>query len=112
MAFLIVFCAAWLAVAGTTIANVVFHGGARRDIWLVARAGLLIWMTGVIVAMLAEVRHWPAHEIGQLHTVEIAGKVGGFALLLAGLALQARSRRSARAASRPGTKGISPPGLS
>jgi hypothetical protein len=32
-----------------------------RDISLVARAGLLIWFTGVIAAMF-EVRHWPARE--------------------------------------------------
>jgi hypothetical protein len=94
MMFLIVFCAVWLAVAGTTIIHVMRGSGARRDISLVARAGLLIWSTAVIAAMLAEVRHWPAHEIGRMHAVEIAGKLAGFALLLAGVApVSARQTR-------------------
>ena len=53
MMFLIVLAAAWLAIAGTTITRLRRRRGMRRDISLVARAGLLIWFTGVIAAMFA-----------------------------------------------------------
>jgi hypothetical protein len=39
-------------------------------IWLVARAGLLTWFTGVIAASLPGARHWPAREIGQVDALE------------------------------------------
>jgi peptidoglycan biosynthesis protein MviN/MurJ (putative lipid II flippase) len=101
MMFLLLFAAAWLAVAVTTVIRL--RRGMRRDISLVARAGLLILFTGVIVASLAGARHWPAREIGQVNAVEHVCKVAGFALLAAGLALRARparSRRTPRAGSR------------
>lgn len=111
MMFLIVFCVAWLGVAGTTIAYPMRPRRMRRDISLLARAGLLIWFTGVIAAIFADVRHWPAREIGRMHAVGTTCKLTGFALLIAGLALQAfkaRLRRSARAGSRTRT-GVMPP---
>ena len=111
MMFLIVFAAAWLAVAGTTITRLRRRRGVPRDISLVARAGLLIWFTDVIAAMF-EVRHWPAGEIGQMNAVEIACKLAGFAILIAGLAfqaLQARSRRTAGAGSRTRSRVMQPP---
>jgi hypothetical protein len=37
----------------------------RRKISLLARAGLLVWFTGVIAPSLADARHWPAREIGR-----------------------------------------------
>jgi hypothetical protein len=108
MMFLIVFSAAWLAVAGATATHLTRPRGMRRGISLLARAGLLIWFTGVIAATFAEVRHWPAGEIGQMHAVGTTCKLTGFAVLIAGLALQARSRRTARAGSRTRT-GVTPP---
>jgi hypothetical protein len=63
----------------------------------VARAGLLIWFTGVIAAMF-EVRRWPAREIGQMNAVEIACKLTGLAILIAGLAFQALRPRPRRTA--------------
>jgi hypothetical protein len=108
MMFLIAFSAAWLAVVGTTITHLMRPRGMRPGIWLLARAGLLIWFTGVLAASFAEVRHWPAREIGQMHAVETTCKLTGFAVLIAGLALQARSSRTARAASRART-GVTPP---
>jgi hypothetical protein len=110
--FLLLFAAAWLAVAGATIIQLRRGRGMRRDISLVARAGLLIWFTGVIAASLADARHWPAREIGQVNTVEYACKVTGFALLAAGLLLRAitsRSRRTLRAASRTMSGDMQPP---
>jgi hypothetical protein len=101
--FLLLFAAAWLAVVGTTVVHLRRGRGMPGDISLLARAGLLAWFTGVIAASLADARHWPAREIGQVHAVEYACKLTGFALLAAGLALRAarsaRSRRSPRAGS-------------
>jgi hypothetical protein len=95
--FLLVFAAAWLAVAGTTVMRLRRRWGMRRDASLVARAGLLIWFTGVVVAAsLASARHWPAREISHVNAAEYACKISGFALLAAGLAL--RSARLARGA--------------
>jgi hypothetical protein len=74
-----------------------------RKISLLARAGLLVWFTGVIAPSLADARHWPAREIGQVNGVEYACKMTGFALLAADLALLAiasRSRRTPWAGSR------------
>jgi hypothetical protein len=106
MVFLIAFSAAWLAVAGSTATHLMRPRRTRGDISLLARAGLLIWLPGVIAATFAEVRHWPAREIGQMHAVGSTCKLTGFALLIAGLALQARSRRTARPGSRtrPGSR--------
>jgi hypothetical protein len=72
--------AAWLAVAGSTATHLMRPRGMRRDISLLARAGLLIWFPGVIAATFAEVRHWPAREIGQMHAVGSTCKLTGFAL--------------------------------
>jgi hypothetical protein len=111
MMFLL-FAVAWLAVAGTTVIHLRRGRGMRRDISLVARAGLLIWFTGVIVASLADARHWAAHEIGQVNAVEYACKMTGFALLAASLALRAfavRSRRTPRAGSRTMSGDMQPP---
>ncbi len=74
MMFLSVFAAAWLAVAGTAIIHLRRWRGMRRNISLVARAGLLIWFTGVIAASFAGVRHWPTREIGQLRLSSRAGQ--------------------------------------
>jgi len=108
MMFLIVFAMAWLAVAVTTITHLMHPRGMRRDISLLARAGLLIWFTGVIAATFAEVRHWPAREVGQMNAVLAVCKLTGFAALIAGLALQARSCRTARVRRRTRT-GVTPP---
>src|SRR5262245_49709827 len=93
MFFLVGFSAAWLVVAGLTIAALVRRGGPRWGLWLVARAGLLIWFGGVVASTFAEVRRWPVHELDRMHVVETAGKLVGFALLIVGLALQAWLRR-------------------
>jgi hypothetical protein len=95
--FLVLFAAAWLVVAGNTIISLRRGRGMRRDISLVARAGLLIWFTGVIAASFAGARHWPAREVGPVNAVEYACKITGFALVAAGLALRARAIRSRRA---------------
>jgi hypothetical protein len=76
-------------VAGTTVIHLRRGRGMRRKISLLARAGQLIWFTGVIAPSLADARHWPAREIGQVNGVEYACKMTGFALLAADLALRA-----------------------
>jgi hypothetical protein len=87
MMFLLVFAAAWLMVTGTAIAHFIRPRGIRRDISLLARAGLVIWFTGVMAAMFAEVRHWPAGQISQMQGLGVRCKLAGFAVLLvAGLA--------------------------
>ena len=93
--FLVVFAAGWLAVAGSTVAHFMRPRERRQNIVLLARVGLLIWFTGVIPAMFAEMRHWPAGQITELHGVSLKCKVTGFILLVVGLALQQRSRGGA-----------------
>jgi hypothetical protein len=94
----LVFAVSWLMVTGTTIAHFLRQHGTRRDISLLARAGLLIWFTGVIAAMFAEVRHWPAGQISQMQALGVSCKLSGFTVLLvAGLARLIRSRLRARA---------------
>src|SRR5215469_17870705 len=95
MLFLVVFAAAWLAVVGSTVAHFMRPSGMRRDIALLARAGLLIWFTGIIAAEFAEVRHWPAGQIAQMQSVGIKCKVTGFVVLVVGLAVHRGSRRRA-----------------
>ncbi len=98
MPFLLVFAVAWLVVAGATIARFVRSRGIRWDITLLARAGLLIWFTGEIAAMFAEVRHWPAGQISQMQALGVRCKLAGFTVLLvAGLASLMRSWLRARA---------------
>jgi hypothetical protein len=93
--FVVVFAAGWLAVAGSTVTRFMWRREKRRDIAVLAPAGLLIWFTGVIAAMFAEVRHWPAGQIAQLHGVGLKCKVTGFVLLVVGVALRLRSRGGA-----------------
>lgn len=98
MLFLVVFTVAWLAVAGSTLVRFARPRGVRRDMALVARAGLLIWFTGIIAATFAEVRHWPASQIARMNDLGAQGKVTGFIVLLVGLAIHRRSRRAAASA--------------
>lgn len=95
MLFLVVFAAGWLVVAGSTVVHFIRPRETRRGIALLARAGLLIWFTGVIAAMFAEVRHWPVSQIAQMQVVGFKCKVTGFIVLIVGLI--GRFRRSGRA---------------
>lgn len=82
------------------------HSAARGSLgYLTAgQCGLLIWFSGVIAAMFAEARHWPAGQISQIQAVEIRCKFAGFTVLLvAGLASFVRSRLVARARRGAGT---------
>lgn len=97
MLFLVVFAAAWLAVVGSTVAHFMRPRDARKEIALLARAGLLIWFTGIIAAMFAEVRHWPASQISHMDAVGLKCKVTGFIVLIVGLAVQRRQRRQQHA---------------
>jgi hypothetical protein len=93
MLFLILFAVGWLAVAGSTVVR---FGRARgmRPGGLLARAGLLVWFTGIIAAMFAEVRHWPAGQVAQMQDLGFKAKMTGFAVLAVGLAIHWRSRRA------------------
>src|SRR5712691_10536242 len=82
MFFLAVFAAAWLVVTGATLAHFMRPRGTRRDISLLARAGLLIWFSGVIAAAFAEVRHWPAAQVIQMQALGVRCKFAGFGILL------------------------------
>jgi hypothetical protein len=93
MLFLVLFAVGWLAVAGSTVVRF------ARARWmgpgaLLARAGLLVWFTGIISAMFAEVRHWPASRIAQMHDLGIKAKMTGFVVLAVGLAIHWRPRRA------------------
>lgn len=90
--FLILFAAGWLAVAGSTVVRFARARGMRPGA-LLARAGLLVWFTGVIAAMFAEVRHWPASQITRMQDLSFKAKMTGFIVLAAGLAIYWRSRR-------------------
>jgi surface polysaccharide O-acyltransferase-like enzyme len=98
--FFIVFAVAWLAVVGATVAHFMRPRQMRREISLLARAGLLIWFTGVLVATFANTRHWPANQVGPLNDLRVTCKLVGFAaLLVAGLVRLGRRRRAARTGS-------------
>jgi hypothetical protein len=105
MLFLVVFAAAWLAVACSTVAHFTRPPQVRRDIALLARAGLLIWFTGIIAATFAEVRHWPASQITQMGALGLKCKVTGFIVLVVGLALRRRPRREAAGGEPPSNHG-------
>jgi hypothetical protein len=62
LVFLVLFAGGWLAVAGSTVVRFV-RARWMRPGGLLARAGLLVWFTGIIAAMFAEVRHWPASQV-------------------------------------------------
>lgn len=94
--FLVAFAIGWLIVVGTTIAHFLRPREQRRDISLLARAGMLIWFTGVLAAMLAAWRHWPPSQISEIYVIGMKCKVTGFVLLCAGLIRRERSRRIAR----------------
>src|SRR6185312_5333628 len=89
LVFLVLFAGGWLAVAGSTVVRFV-RARWMRPGGLLARAGLLVWFTGIIAAMFAEVRHWPASQIAQMQHLDVRAKMTGFA----NLAVRWRPRRA------------------
>ncbi len=103
--FAVVFAVIWLAVAGTTIAHYLRPGDQRPDISVIARAGLLIWASGVLAFFAASWRHWPPSRMSQMQFFLETCKTAGFALMLVGWAryrwLHRAGRRVARQSAQP-----------
>jgi hypothetical protein len=74
--FAVIFAVIWLAVAGTTIAHYLRPGDERPDISVLARAGLPIWASGVLVFFAASWRHWPPSRMSQMQFLETCKTTG------------------------------------
>ncbi len=93
LVFLVLFAVGWLAVAGSTVVRFARARWMRPGA-LLARAGLLVWFTGIIAGMFAEVRHWPASQIAQMQHLGVRAKMTGFVILAVSLAVRWRPRRA------------------